>query len=311
MTKAPELNKGTISRIKPTILFVFLTVSLLIFRSEISEAIIKGMKFAVLGIIPNLFPFFVISDYIVKNPTNTSFNPFTKIYEILFGLPKNSLITFVLGNVCGFPLGIKCVEELYKSGAITENEAQRLAPLANNPSIAFTISVVGAGMLKNIKFGVFLYLSTILSTFTLGILTRKIEKETKVSNPISKQKYSLVESIKDAGISSLTICSFIIFFSAVLGLIKAITDSDFLLMISSILLEIGNASILISTNTLISSRLTFSLLGFSLGFSGFCVHLQGFSFFPKELSKRKYLLDKLIIGILNFIYTYAISLFVL
>ena len=46
------------------------------------------------------------------------------------------------------------------------------------------------------------------------------------------------------------------------------------------------------------NRTSKKFLSFALGFSGFSVHLQGFSLMPREVSKMRYLSLKFAIGLL-------------
>ena len=144
-----------------------------------------------------------------------------------------------------------------------------------------------------------LYFSVILSACITGFIFRRKKKDFTKSEYISRQSFSLVESIKSAGMSSITISSYIIFFSALISLVEKIFGNDFFLALISAFLEIAGASNLIARLSNSLGVYSLILTAFALGFSGFSVHLQSFVFMPKELSKKRYLLMKLVQGVIS------------
>ena len=282
----------------PELLCLAITLITLLCANELRESVINGIKLSVFNIIPTLFPFLVLSDYWISVMSFGGDGFLGKAFRKFFKIDGIALSAFLAGIFCGFPLGVKTATDLYRSNRITKHEAERLCGFINNPSLAFVISGVGVGMYGSIEYGILLYISVILSSVIVGILFSKNSIKISKGNEISEQKFDLVLSIKSAGLSSLTISSYIIFFSAVLGLLLAVTKSDLIVTVISPLLEVGNATSMIAKNTEFTSLASRALCAFSLGFSGFSVHLQSFAFFPNEFSKAKYLMMKLIQGIL-------------
>ena len=74
---------------------------------------------------------------------------------------------------------------------------------------------------------------------------------------------------------------------------------EILVTLMSPFLELTSASEKIYATRITLGKLTNPLLAFALGFSGFSVHMQVFSFLPKEISKIKYLITKFIQGFLS------------
>lgn len=276
-----------------------ITVLMLVFGKEVAESILSGISLAALRIIPTIFPFIVISDYwaSVAEIKNDGFA--ARVFQKIFKINGFALIAFLMGILCGFPLGVKNAVGLYKSGAISKDELQRLCPIINLPSIAFVVSGVGLGLYGNASVGIILYISVISASVISGLLLSFKSSESKNTAIISRQKFDLVSSIKDAGLSSLAIASYIIFFSGVIGLTSALIKSKALVTIFSTFFEVGNSTNLIIKSHLFPPVISLSLIAFSLGFSGLSVHLQAFSFLPKEISKKRYILTKLLIGLLS------------
>ena len=251
------------------------------------------------NIIPTLFPFFILSDLWSATVQTKRTGLLGRGFEMLFNIDGRATNVFILGAVCGFPLGLKAAVKQYESGIITKEDLQVLCGFVNNPSIAFVISGVGAGIYRSFAIGILLYFSVILAACITGLIFRSKKKKITKSNHISRQSFSLVESIKSAGMSSITISSYIIFFSALISLIEKIPGNEFSLALISAFLEIASASNLIARLSNSLGAYSLILTAFALGFSGFSVHLQAFVFMPKELSKKKYLLMKFVQGVLS------------
>ena len=117
----------------------------------------------------------------------------------------------------------------------------------------------------------------------------------------SGQTFVLVNSIKNAGLNSIAILSYIIFFSGVTSLVRALTKNNILTAYSAIIFEISGAVTQISNLNATDLRMRLSLTAFALSFSGLSVHLQAFSFLPKEIGKTRYFIAKLSQAILSFI----------
>ncbi len=293
-TMTKKLVRGKI-KISIYYLITATTVALLLlFSNQIADSTLNGIKISVLSVIPSVFPFFVLADYLSSQASSPS-SP--SLLSKIFSIPGGSEGALICGMICGFPCGIKYAKRLYDGKIITKSDLERIIGLVNNPSLAFVISGVGMGMLKSLKAGIILYISVIFSTFLVSkVFIADIEKTPK-RQYISEQKFNFVEAIKNAGYASLTVSSYIIFFSAILGIFKELVKSELLCAIAASFLEIGNAASAI-TSLKIKANSAFLLYGFCLGFSGFSVHLQAFEVLPRDISKKKYLIMKLLQGFL-------------
>ncbi len=307
INNSSRIKKNDKSPIAPLIC-VFLTGIMLFFGNELKSAVIEGMRLAAMRIIPTVFPFMVLSDLWMSCIEIKRNSRVARCFENLLGINGSALIALLSGIFCGFPLGVKTAVNLYESGAISKDELERICPVVNLPSIAFVISGVGSGLFRDAKIGILLYISVFLASIAAGIITkRKCDKSPK-EHDIQGQNFDLVTSIQDAGAASLTMAAYITFFSAVIGMINAIVKKSSLTAILSTLFEIGNSTSLIARDVLIPPAAKLALIAFALGFSGFSVHLQAFSFMPSEVFKQRYLLTKLLIGILSAILILPLAL---
>ena len=194
----------------------------------------KGLKLCVTSVIPSLFPFMVISELIVKNSLSYKIGRILRYpMRVLFRVSEAGGCAFLLGTLCGFPIGAKSAVSMYDSGVIGKGELERLLCFCNNPGSAFIISAVGISLFGNRRIGILLYVCIILSSIILGIFTNvffnKTEKEplrgAYVITP-SKDSISIfTSSVASSAVSMLTVCAYVVFFSSLVGCISSFLHS--------------------------------------------------------------------------------------
>ena len=108
------------------ILFGAFTVFCLLLLLKNSELAIlylnRGLLLCARSIVPSLFPFLVLSELFI-NGGFASHLPtvLTKPVERLFSLPAKGCIAVLLGLLCGFPMGAKCIVLAYRKNSKTRN----------------------------------------------------------------------------------------------------------------------------------------------------------------------------------------------
>lgn len=292
-----RINKNTVS----ILLLVFsLTVSVF-FSDEISKFVKEGLCLCVNSIIGSVFPFIILTDIFFHFTEFESIGIFKKLFEKAFKINGAGIRAFLCGIVCGFPLGVKVAADLYRGGVISKGECERLIAFSNNTGPAFVISAVGAGIRRSLSDGLILYVSMVLSAVIVGIILGFGEKWTKNQSSIDIPPYSFVTSIRDGGLSTLSICSFITFFSVIVGLLASVVPSGIFILLLPFL-EVGNASKILFAS--VSSHIfSLSLTSFAISFSGISVMAQAKSFLPPEISIKKYTLAKFMQGCISVLLT--------
>lgn len=295
MTKGfSSLNRENYRKAISTVVCVILCFIMLFLGKEIKLGALEGIRLSSQMLIPTLFPFFVLSDYWSKNFHIREESLTAKVFEKLFHMTPSGMIAFITGIVCGFPLGVKVACDLYHQEKINEDQLTHLCGFSNNPSIAFTICGVGLGIFGSAHIGIMLFFSCTASAVLCGVIFRQKERKQSFYTNISRQRFDLVESIKIAGLTSITISSFVIFFSSLIYALKSLPNSIYII----VLLELCTAVKTISESNF-NHLIKIILTAFSLGFSGFSVHLQAFSFMPSAVNKIRYLIMKFVQGILS------------
>ena len=283
-----------------SLLLLLITVTLGIgFSKEMSGYVISGMELAVNSVIPSSFPFMLISDFYTHYGTPELLGGVGRFMCRLFGISDSLLTAFICGNVGGFPIGAKMTAEIYAAGACEKCDAERLIPLASNPSCAFILGGVGLGMYRDLKIGIILLVSVWTSMLICSFISRTNTIKYQYHGDISRQNYSFVTSVKQSGMSCISLIAFISAFSVAVGIVKNHVKSSILSTSIITLLEVTNALKIFSNSTLLSPSIKLALSGFSLGFGGISVMMQSAVFLDgTDLGMRKYVMIKLTQGVL-------------
>ena len=282
------------------ILLLFCVSVAIVHSDVIAESAKIGLALCAASIIPAVFPFMIISDLIVAYSPLHKSGFLRRCFESLFGISAAGITAFISGIICGFPLGVKTAADLYLDGAISKEEAERLIGFSNNTGPAFIIAGIGASMRGSAREGALLYFSMIFSAVLVGIIFRKRLKNNYTVEVIGKNTFSLTESIQNAASNTITVCSFIIFFSVVVGIISAAIKSTLALSFILPFVEIGNAASFLA-NAKIDSTLSLALTALAASFSGLSVHLQALSFLSGTgIRCGKYFVMKLFQGAFAF-----------
>ena len=300
MTK--EASKGHTVGMGLRSLFILVGTVLfgLTLSGEATEYVKAGLILAVERVIPSSLPFMVISDFYIAYGRPENLRAIRRVFEQIFGLSSVCLAPFICGNVGGFPIGAKMTSELYSQGVITRSEAERLTALSNNPSCAFIIGGVGLGIYGDARVGFLLLISVYTATAICGILTRSNSANNHLSNVNIGQSFDFVASVKRAGMTAISIISFISIFSAVNGIIKKRIKNAFLICLFSSVSEVTNAIKIFSEYSVSAPEFALTLSAFSLGFGGVCVGLQSSVFTSSAgIKMRKYYAIKLLEGIIS------------
>jgi sporulation integral membrane protein YlbJ len=296
---------------------------------------LEGTKLFFSSVFPSIFPFIIMCNILL------SFQGIM-IYSKLLGnilckplrLPNNCGFVIFVSALCGNPLGAKYSIELYEKRLITQEQCDRLLSIASNVSPLFAIGAVGTVMLKSSLFGYILLISNYLSCLLIGLLlSLKAPKDIKYSaiQPL-KQADSpnlgnvLKESIENAIKTTLSVGGYIVIFYVIIDLIGNSTlfsyitnlflsnSSDFKGIVSGSLLgiiELTKGCHILSQSSMQTS-LKISFIGFLMGFSGFSIITQVYSFTSKytEFKISLYIKRKLIQGIINSLITFFILEFI-
>lgn len=313
---------------------LLLAAGLVLYPSETANAAKSGLMLCADSVIPALFPFFVLSGYIMESSiADYAELALRRIMPPLFRLNGACAAPVALGIIGGYPIGAYTTVHLYKKHLCTKDEANRLLMFCNNSGPAFILGAVGSAVFNNVKIGALLFFIHVLASLILGIAagmrgasanTRNFEfpKKTRAVSFSSAFSASIGSALK----TSLNISAFIVFFSVALRLlnlfhiIPAISNmlgqllspfglnSDAVSVLLTGSVEMTTGLFNLSAQNL-SIQKSFILAAFMLGFAGFSIHAQTISFISgSDLSIKGYILGKLLHGVLSAIIAWIVSL---
>lgn len=265
---------------------------ILVFPGAAGDGARNGLSFCGEILIPSIFPFMVLSSFVVKsglsNAISKMLDPITRR---LFCLPGCTGATIVIGMIGGYPAGARGIKALLERGEISPSQAERMLSFSVGAGPAFVITVVGSGLLGSSQSGLILFASQCIAAILIGILSgflarRKGETcEKGGRSPAQKCDIStaLVESSADSTSGMINMCAFVVLFSAVLNIIIQSGLGD---AITGFLMALGvpqsTAASLIPILLEVTSGCTNAanlgaspfLISFALGWAGACVHFQ-------------------------------------
>lgn len=281
-----------------TIILLSLTILIcaiiLIFPEYSSNGVKKGLFFCSDILIPSLFPFMVISSFIVKSNLSVKIGKFMNpITKFLFHLPGCTGPTILLGLIGGYPTSARGIKSLFDKGDINDSQAERMLYFSIGAGPGFVISFIGSKLLNNSKCGIIILISQVIASIFIGILTGlfcKNDFRTNKNCNDNKEKVKLscafINSCSEACYGLINLCSLVVVFSVLILILDSTSISE---EISDIFLNIGLPKS--SANSILpiflevtsgcvsaaNQKAPIELISFALGWAGLCVHFQIFS----------------------------------
>lgn len=90
--------------------------------------------------IPSLFPFFVLSGYLVPYASGLRIPWLQRVLQV----PSGCESIFLLGCIGGYPVGTHCTAQSYVSGNLSKQQAERMLGFCTNCGPAFMFGIVAA-----------------------------------------------------------------------------------------------------------------------------------------------------------------------
>lgn len=284
-----------------------------------SQTAVNYMKKALLlcatAIIPSLFPFMVISELLNRSGVGKWFSRLFRLpMKLIFGVSESGASAFILGALCGFPIGALTLVKMYDSGEITKHELERLMTFCNVPGTAFIISTLGASLLGDIRLGILIYYCLILSSVIIGISCRFIYKNNAANHakPLSVKLHlsanDFTSSIQASALSMLNVCAYVVFFSTLVGCLGAILKKMAIPSnITALLFGVFEISSGVGEAAALQNRmLAVVLCALIAGWSGLSVHFQIMSVASgRNISFKPFFIAKAMQGLLCAVLTFA------
>lgn len=289
------------------------SAALLFYNKSVSENVIAAIKTCVNVIIPSLFPFMVISGIIISSGLYQKISkPFSLVSRYVFHLKEELLSIFLISSVGGYPIGAKLVTELYDSGRLDRDNAEKMLCFCYMGGPAFFFGAAGMKLYNSTKIGMIIFASIFLSNLTAMLLCGLRSPVPRKNESVQRLSFTLdsfLSSISSGGIGIAKICAAIVFFSSILSVLEtsriigalseliskaANISPEVCRIILRSMLEISNISALPSDISLLP------IVTALLSFGGLCVIFQIEGIIGGRLSTHYFLISRIVTMILSY-----------
>ena len=217
----------------------FILFLLLMFLYPIPS--IKGASSGLLlwfnTILPNLLPFIIVSNIIMKlNITDYICGFFRPLFKRIFKVSQDGCYPIIIGLMSGYPLGAKTSGDMVALNKISKSEGQFLLALCNNASITYMINYIGITTLKTPSLQYIILGILYLSSFISSMLSKKIfhlkwdSSLRTVNTPREKKSFNFRETIDDSIMNGFEVITkvggYIMLFSVLSHILITISQTD-------------------------------------------------------------------------------------
>ena len=201
----------------------------------VGMSVARGLQLCVRTMIPSLFPFMVLSELLVSSGLcRRLVRPLGRLLRPLLGVSESGAGAWLMGMLCGFPVGARVAASLYRSGEMDESEFCHVICFCNVPSTAFLVSAVGASMLGEPRLGWCLVGTTLGACVLVGALLRLYGKRgsahtlthrTMPHEPRRSAGEMIGAAISSAATAMLQVCATVVIFCALIGTLTQYADA--------------------------------------------------------------------------------------
>lgn len=215
-------------RVAATAMLLLFSGLLLFFARAAVTGAADGLILCGCTVIPSLFPFFVLSNLLIRLGFGTRLSKLLeKPFRRLFGVSSAGVPAFLFGILGGYPLGAKTVASLYGQKQLSRQDAERLLLFCNNTGPSFFVGAVGLAVFGSPAAGLLLYGVHVLSAVLTGMLLNCFRRQSHsryALRPVAVQPQPFGTAFSDAVLaacqSMLGISAFVVFFSALTAVLE-------------------------------------------------------------------------------------------
>jgi hypothetical protein len=263
----------------------------------LTSAAREALAFSANVILPTLFPFLVLSGLLTEASRGIRL-PGGQWFRRLLRIPEEGMLAFFLGALCGFPIGVKVTVDLYRAGALTKDEAARLAALSANTGPGFVIAGIGSTLFGDATVGALLYAIQLGSALLLALIQagRTPPLPPSEGSLPQNKEFSFTDLLYRASLSLLGITGITVFFGVLAAFPARLLPPPIAAFLTAIL-EVGNGT---KAAAALPLAIGFPVSAFAVSFSGISVLMQSASLLsPEKIPISPLILRKLLQGVLS------------
>ncbi len=295
------------------IILFFILAYVLVFPKEISTAVTETLAFFMSFIFPTLFPFFLLSEFLLNygfiSPFSLLLRPITK----LFKLRKETAFVIGMSMFSGFPSSARNTKRFLDEGVIDEYEASKLLTFTHFANPLFILGTVGLFLNGNQRITLLVLLVHFSTNFIIGFLFRNyyVNNSTQNYKVVNFKEKNYGEVLTTAIIGSLKTLSLIFGTMCILFIVTNMINSIFIMnsLLQCIIngLMDFNKGFYLMSDLNIAVKLKAILAGVFISFGGISVHTQVISIISKtKIKYLPYLIARVIHAALAGIFIYLL-----
>lgn len=237
------------------------------------KAVGRGLTICSSSVIPSLFPFMVVSGFLVDSGLcEVIGSKLAHLTGRIFGLPGRAAAVILMSLVGGYPVGAHMTAQLVGDGSVSATDGRRMLLFCVNAGPAFIIGTVGSLMLGSRTSGIILYASlaaaSLLTGAVSGLFGGRREYPAETAPGVEKISSPLISSVSGAAAAMINVCAWIILFSAVTGFCSALPAGKNMMLVINAVLEVTNGC------SGAAGALPLPVIALILGWGGAAVHCQ-------------------------------------
>ena len=199
-------------KIKQITLTLFIFVTIVVFSvmgKTVSESVKSSLELCFFAVIPSLFPFFILSEFLM---------------QIVSCASKRVTVTaFATGLLTGFPAGVNNVCRLYEQKTIDKSTATSLLYCTANASPAYVVTFIGTHIIKSKQAGVALLIAQIITAFACAVFFRCFKNTESKSCGVIHISEAISKAITSSVINCLYVCGYIVLFGILADIVSGFT----------------------------------------------------------------------------------------
>lgn len=263
MKNLSKHNEVLSEAVEGVIVCMFMALSV-IYIDDVKAAVIKSVKSCAFTIVPSLFVMCVLSSAVMNLRA-------VKKALSVFRINASVLLAFILGNIGGYPIGTKILKDMVDKKEITDREAEKAVCFCYASGPAFCLGIISTSVFKSRILGLASVGAVFLTNLCLFLFSaRSINRRSRQTDILPRSfTDNITSSVVSSSYAMLSVCSAIVFFSAIISILNAMFPATGDMHILNSILEISNASSLKCTGLA-----DFVVVTVLLAFGGICVHMQ-------------------------------------
>lgn len=289
--------------------YIILTIVLFLLLFNINIVLFSVKDASVLffnKIFISIFPFIILNDILIyyNYPLFIKRSFIGKIISKVFNIDHNLTTIFILSILSSHPNNAIYVKNMLDKGLIDINEANKILAFTYFPSLSFVLATIGIGLYKDVKIGIFIFLTAVLNNILIGLFLKNKCSFSNKEEIIILQNDNFFEVLKSSILKSFNslylILGNLIIFTIILNIFKYYFNGNEIF--SSIIcgiLELTNGVISVSKLTS-SISLKLFLTSFIINFGGLSILFQSFSILSDyDINIKKIITIKLLFSLIS------------